>query len=67
MKLLFLIPFLFVGCQGSGTGGSWTPADTAAATSAINSGFGAVNQGLQTYDRVANPQYYRPAPTVIIP
>jgi len=56
--LLLIIVALLTGCAGSGENGAWTAQDTSAA-------FGAVNQGLDTYQR-AQAIYYRqsyvPAP-----
>lgn len=53
------------GCAGSGEGGAWTPADTAAAIGTVERTYG-------LYDRYQNPQYYRPGPyapttNVIVP
>lgn len=59
-KLLLLLPLILSGCAGSGPNGSWTPSDTSATV-------GAINQGVDVYNRVSHPEYYRPAPTVIVP
>lgn len=57
--ILLFATLQFTGCAGSGEGGRWTPADTAASMSVINS-------GIDGYNRIRNPEYfYRPNPAIV--
>jgi hypothetical protein len=63
---LALVAVSLSACSGSGEGGKWTPADTAAAAGALNTGLGAVHTGVDTYNSIAHPEYYY-RPSVVAP
>lgn len=67
MKILLLLPFFLVGCAGSGENGAFTPQDTAAIASTIDTAAHAYNQVRYPAPPQVYPQPYAPVVPVANP